>query len=337
MNRVALGLVVLLVVLTAAACKGPTAPSATPAPPPDPTRPASILLDFTTGIRSAAVRAYVRNDAMAMLPDVVVTFSTNLGALSTEKATTNDKGVAETTVNGEPGSAKVTASVGTLTGSTLVVLQSAPPPLPPDVPQPPPPPIPPPPPPPTPVAGYLVGLVAAPTPALIGIPVTFTATATPVNGAPAATSYAWTFGDGSPLLTTPTASTTYPYASAATFTVRVTATGGTAVGTAFTSVTVVAAIPVVSVNCSTGVHLTTPRTPSTCVAAATLGGVGVPSSDITSVTWDFGDGPPPIIGAGNVSPPHNYPTSASYIVFATATVTGATGPGTGSGTTTILP
>ena len=199
----------------------------------------------------------------------------------------------------------------------------------------------PPAPPPPPAPSYTVTLAVSPTPVLVGASPTLTATVTRNNGAVAATSFAWDCsGTGALIVTTAitTQSCTYPVAG--TITSKVTVTGGAgataASGSGSVSVTVSTAIPVVTVNCSTGVHL---ASASTCVVSATLGTppVVVPSANITSVSWDFGDGTT-VTTPSNLSPSHTYASTNTFTVVASnVIVTGATGPGTGSTTTTIVP
>jgi PKD repeat protein len=180
---------------------------------------------------------------------------------------------------------------------------------------------------------YTVTLVASPTAVIVGGSSTLTATVTPQNGAPAATSYAWDcIGDGVTIVTNGTATHSCTYTTTGTTTSRVTATGGSVTGSA--SATVTTAAPVVSLSCNAGVHQ---ASASSCVLAATVGGVALPSARITLVSWDFGDGILANSVAGNVSPNHIYASANSFTVVGTATISGATGTYTASTTTTILP
>lgn len=195
----------------------------------------------------------------------------------------------------------------------------------------------PPAPPAPPAPSYTVTVVAAPSALLIGASSTLTATVTQQNSAPAPTSFAWDC-DGNGVAEVTNALTThscaYPVAGVIVSKVVVSGVGVTAVtGTA--NVTVTTAIPVVTVSCSTGIHL---GAASTCVVSATLGGLVVPSGNITSVSWDFGDGVTTTNTAGNVSPAHTYGSANPFTVSASnVLVVGATGPGSGSTSTTILP
>lgn len=196
------------------------------------------------------------------------------------------------------------------------------------------PPAPPAPLPPTPAPSYSVTLSVSPAIPLVDQPVTFTATATPLNGAQPATKFSWRFASGSAPVETTTPFVTFEYGATGMFLVSVTATGGVATGTGSLSITVSELIPVVSVSCSVGIHVTFQ---TTCVATATLNGRLLPSTDIIDTSWDFGEGFPSTAMAGNISPPYTYLFAATFTVRATVRVTGATKPGVGTTTTTILP
>lgn len=185
-----------------------------------------------------------------------------------------------------------------------------------------------------PIPSYSVNLTTSPVAPLVGQPVTFTATAVPVNGAVPATSYSWSFASGSAPVPSSAPTITFTYGAKGDFLVSVTAAGAGASGKGFLSITVADAIPVISVNCSTGVHATFQ---TICVATATMNGAILPSTDIIDTIWDFGEGFPARGMAGNVSPPYTYLFAAMFTVRASVNVVGATGLGIGTTTTTILP
>lgn len=305
-------------------------------PSPDLVIPASLSLDSLSGEAGTAVlQAVVRNKTQAVIPGVTVVFTTAAGTLDPDKATTNDKGIAQSTLKSEPGSVKVTATVGTLSTSTLVAVQPPPPAPAPRQPQPPAPPPPPPPPPaPAPAPSYVVNLMVSPAVPLVGQPVTFTATVSPANSAGPATNYSWSFAAGSAPVPSTVPTITFTYGATGDFLVRMTATGAGSSGTGSLFITVGEAIPTITVSCNTGVRATLQ---TFCVATATMGGALVPSTDIIDTTWDFGEGFPAVAFAGNVSPPHTYLFAATFTVRASVRVVGATGPGIGTTTTTILP
>jgi PKD repeat protein len=190
--------------------------------------------------------------------------------------------------------------------------------------------------PPPPVPGYIVTVVADPSSIEVNQSSTLRASVTPINGAPAVTTWAWDCKGTSAIdFTTPNAATC-PYNTTGTFTARLTVTGGSVAETATTLVTVTPPPPpVVTVNCSTGVHLTSA---TSCSVSATLRGAAVNSTDITSVTWDFGDSTPLATSTNNQSPSHTYLAANTFKVIASnVTVNGTPTKGSGNTTTTILP
>lgn len=183
--------------------------------------------------------------------------------------------------------------------------------------------------PPPPAPAYTVTVAAVPAAVLVGGSSTLTATAVQQNGAPTPTGFAWdcagtgTFVPGG----NPQSCT---YLTAGTFTAAVKVTGGLATGTG--TVSVIAAAPVLSVNCTVGSTLLTQ--PVTCVASFTVGGVPFPSNGITSVSWDFGDHSTTTSVLGNTAT-HSYAAALGYTVVATATIVGTSSPAIGSASVTV--
>jgi PKD repeat protein len=183
-----------------------------------------------------------------------------------------------------------------------------------------------------PAGSFTVTLTPSPASVAIGTAVTLTAAATPVNTPLTPTAFAWDCGDGSAVTTDALTTHQCTYAALATVTPRVTVSNGTITGTASTSVTVTAQpAPVVTVNCGT----VTAGATTTCNVSAKVNGVTVPSSSITSVTWDFGDSTPTTTVASNTTT-HTYAGASTYTVIVTnVTVTGTTTKGSGSGTAVV--
>jgi len=282
---------------------GPGGPEPTPPGPPAPL-PLTVTMNVTAGPTGSATSFSL--SMPCCLAQAVWTFGDGASATSTIPTMSH----VYTVPGAYTASVTITDTIGrTASNSQTFAIATTPPPPP-----------------------YLVTLSAAPTTILVGAASTLTASVIRQNGAPVPTAYAWTFGDSTGSTTT-TASTSHVYAKAGSFSASVTATGGTASGSGSTTVTVTAAIPVITVSCSTGIHT---GQVSSCVVSATLNTAVVPSASITHVDWDFGDGALAAT-SGNVSPGHTYGTSATYLVQAIATVTGGTGPGTGTVNTTILP
>jgi PKD repeat protein len=150
--------------------------------------------------------------------------------------------------------------------------------------------------------------------------------------------YDWSFGDGA-TMTTASSTTFHTYTSPGTVTVSVTVTDAAGhVGTA-TVTTTVADLPAVkpppvtlppslsaSVNCTVPGGTPPPPPPVSipCNVTAAYGGVAVPSSFVTGVDWDWGDGAKNL-GAG-VALSHTYGQLGTFTVFATLAATTVDGP-----------
>jgi hypothetical protein len=243
---------------------------------------------------------------------VVVTFSTSAGTLSNTTVSTDAGGTAATTLTSAT-PAIVTAttkgglatSLNLATASTLSVILS----LGPQVP----------------TRTISVALIALAPDAVL--PAT----------------YDWSFGDGA-TMTTASSTTFHTYTSTGTVTVSVMVTDAAGhVGTA-TVTTTVADLPAVipppvrplpslsaSINCTvpggTPPPTLTPPVSIPCNVTAAYGGVAVPSSFVTGVDWDWGDGAVNL--GGGVALSHVYGQLGTFTVVATVvakTVDGPKGP-----------
>ncbi len=121
-----------------------------------------------------------------------------------------------------------------------------------------------------------------------------------INGSTGATSWSWDFGDGSPLVTTQSASHTF--ATAGSYNVCLTATNSCGSNTYCDSVHVCPNIPVSSyTNTSNGLN-----------GVFTNSSTGTPAT----YTWDFGDG---TTGTNSGTFLHTFPSPGTYNVCLTAT------------------
>jgi hypothetical protein len=212
-----------------------------------------------------------------------------------------------------------------------VTLDGLPPP-PPLSPAPPPPP--PPTPAPTPTPAVTVSLAATPDEAETNVVVSFTATATPVNGASPVSSYDWDFGDGTPVTTTPANSNTHAYTVPGEKIAIVTAHAGTIASSAQKTVVIIPRKLFVSLTASPG-----PYTVGMVVTfTATVTSTGpVPAQ----LTWEWdenADGTPDATVADQPSP-----QSRNILITATTPATSprlirvtVTDPPTGRTATTTL-
>jgi hypothetical protein len=340
-------LLAVVAALVAVGC-GVDPPTAAPTNLPAHGAPSTLELSASSGTGAngghATVTARVLDAYALVLPDVSVTFGATAGTLSEATVATNGNGVATTTLTADPGTVKITAVAGGVSApETQITIQPLnvfvpPPPGPPPPPEPPPPPTPPPPP----LLPFYVVAVTAPTSVVAGVPATLTATVTPFNGAPPASSATWLWDCDTATLATDGAtpnSVPCTYTTASTFnaSVKVTGAGGSPTATATTTVTVTAApapvVPDITVSCGT---VTRPGS-TTCSVSAKLSGVTVAASRITSVVWDFGDGSPTAVSTTTTNTnTHTYLGAATYTVVVTdVVVTGTTAKGSGSGTALV--
>ena len=185
---------------------------------------------------------------------------------------------------------------------------------------------------PAPQPTYLVTLAASPATVTVGGTSTLTATARPDNNAPAPASFAWDCnGDGITDFNTATNSQVCTYPGLGTITSRVTVTGGTATGTAQTTVTVNPTLPPsYTVTLSASPTSVTAGNTSTLTATVMLNN-GAPA--VANYAWDCdGDG---TTDATSTAPLNTnaclYPIAGSF----TARVTATGGAVSGSGTTKV--
>jgi hypothetical protein len=336
-------LVVAAVLLSACAYKNPTTPTTTVQPRAG--VPSRIELTANPGVGAeggtGAISARVFDGLSTALADQTVTFTASEGALGAANVRTDDKGFARTNITGPEGATvSIVAAAGTVEQKTLIALQTrpgAPPPITPPVFPPPSPPPPPPPPTPTPpplVPNYTVTLSTTPANPVAGNPITLNAAVTLIDGAAAPTSYAWDCtSDGAVDGTTGVSTFTgcsFPSAGTALVSVVVSNPGAGLSKLATLTITVAPVpAPVIAISCT--VPATAP--PTSCAASATVGGVPVPSSRITSVDWDWGDHTTSTT-LTNVST-HPYTVGLTYELNATVTVLG--NPATGTGHVTVKP
>jgi hypothetical protein len=317
-------LLVLAACLSALGCADHTYDTpAAPTPPPNLAVPSTITVNAAPGVGvaggTASVTATVNNVVGLALANQAVAFSVDVGSLSPTSALTNTHGIAATTLTGQPGTAKVTATLGTLTASTLVSIQPAVGPLPTPTPTPVPTPSPPI------VLPLTVSILATAAPT--GSPTTFT-----LSVSPSITSATWSFGDSTASVTTSTA----PFGMSHTY---------TAPGVYTSSVTVTDAL---NRTASAQLKLTiqnTPPTPYSVTVTCATQNVTVPvpctatvkdgTTDVTShfvnFVWNFGDSTTTIATIGP-STSHAFASPATYTI--TVSVEDAAGR-TGSGSQSI--
>jgi hypothetical protein len=272
--------------------KNVIAPSSTPVPVAG--VPARLELGVVAGTAGTAVISAKVVDAFATaLPNLSVSFVASTGTLSAASAQTDEKGIAQTTITAPVGGVTITATSAGLEATTIAAMQptvtmpphtpSQPfPPIPP-VPTPTPPP-PAPPAPPAPAPTYTVSLTASPASITIGSASTLTASVVQNNGAPVPSTYVWDCeNDGTAEATTATPSYALcSFATVGTHTAKVTATGGTVTGSAFTTVTVTP-LPLTATLTSSAPSVAVGSTLTFTVAMTNLN-VG---ETVTSYQWDL--------------------------------------------------
>lgn len=257
---------------------------------------ASSRSDYTTLVTATVLT--VEGRFVAGIP---IGFATGNGTVSTAATVTDANGSATTIVN-TPTTTMVTITIGVLSNSIQVQGSSAP------TTGPTPPPITPPTPPtPTPNA-----IINAPSTVTTGTAITLGVSA-PANGQ----TWTWNFGDGGTTQTT-AFTTTHTYTTAGVYTIMVSAPG---IATGSATITATSGL-VPMMNC------TVPATHAavTCTISATYNGAALPSSSITKVDWDWGDGfTNTTSGSSAPTSSHTYASAGTYTVFATVTATTSDG------------
>ena len=301
------GVVLLALLPIACAYHGPSGPTST-ATVIDPAAPFTLNVGTSVGTGATTLTAHVQNSGGVALAGVVVSFTTDVGALTPSSVLSTASGQAIATLTSPSGSVSaVTVTAGSLSTHLLVTTPAAvaPPPVaPPFVPTP----IPP-----APTSPLTVSLLA--TARQAGLASDFSLATSGISRA------TWTFGDGVSV-TTSDPFVSHTYAAGGTYTVGVTVTDPlNRQASATTTVTIPAATPpppppaayVVSVSCPKPTTLTV-----SCNVTATLNGGPVPST-LVRVIWDWGDsqtsGPTPAASS------HLYGTSGTYTILATAEAT----------------
>jgi PKD repeat protein len=284
----------LLALLSSVGCAyhNPTAPSV---PAVDPSVPSQVTLGASPGSGTAGgtaiVTARVQNASGVALSNVMVTFTTTRGTVSPAQVATSGSGAATATLTASD-TADVTAFAGTVSAHTLVIA------TPPSTP--------------TPTPTLPLSFLNVSGSATVGLPVTFGVSSTAVGA-----TWIWSFGDGAGDQGT-AFTTTHIYNHSGVYTASVSSSAATA-STATITVTDSTvtkppppALFAASLNCPPSTTLIQP-----CNITASSNGSTLPSSAITNVSWDWGDG-----GGTNqvTSAPvnvHTYANPGTYTIFAT--------------------
>lgn len=297
---------ILLVTLAGCAYHSPTAP--TPPAVSDAT-PASVTLGVPS---SNTVSAYVQNVHGAPLQGITVRFTSDAGALSPASAVTNADGHAASTLSAST-DVHVTATVGTLSARATVLAPVIPP-----TPTPPTPPVGPTPTPPPPSPSVFLNVSAS---ATTGVPLNFN-----VSSAATGVVWQWSFGDGATAQTT-AFNTSHTYTSAGVYAASVAGAGTPTANATITVTDPVAPTPTTpapSLTVTVGCLAATHATATFCNVSATDQTGAVVTSQLTNVTWDWGDGTP--AAAQGVTTSHTYAQGGVYVIGVRAsTAAGVTG------------
>lgn len=307
---------VLVMLTVACGYKLPTEPTTIAVVPSS--APASIRLGVSSMTTSTyGITATVLTSDGHFVRDVEVTFAMDSGSVSPATAMTNVNGVAQAVATASTTAATLTVSGGSLTSTTTIAgtpavmspTPSAPPPS-------------------VPLPAPFVSL--QPVTTTVGATTLFTIGGFMPGGA-AITSVSWAFGDGA-TASTNSGTTSHTYTTAGNFTASVTATDTLGRSASNSAPVTVNALPTptptpapgpaalaASMTCSVAAHVVS------CNVAAAYGGTPLPSSAITRVDWDLGDGQVPATTVPVVS--HTYAQPGTYRVVATvhanATIDGA--------------
>lgn len=289
--------VVVLLAALSVACQDPAVPKYELSPgSPTIQTPTTLSVKVLNGAGEQATQAFVtatlKDQAGRGIAGSLLTFSSSKGVLAPTSAVSNDYGDARTTLTSGT-SAMVTVSGAGLSASQPVTIVAP------------------------------LSVIAS-----IGrlekrVPATFQATVTTRDAAPPLV-YAWDFGDGQTARTSSNA-ISHTYAEDGRVTVVLTVTDGLE-RTGTTSVFTV-------VNDNPEPPATTPPPPApafsttltcssqtarnvSCNVSGQYGGAPIPSSFLTKVQWDWGDGSPEV---GPVALTHTYGVAGSYTVSVNAT------------------
>ena len=288
----------------------PTEPSVRPA---DPSVPSQVTLGASPGSGTsggtAIVTARVQNANGAALPNVMVTFTTTRGTVSPAQVATSSSGAATATLTASD-TADVTAIAGAVSAHTLVIAT--------------------PPSSTTPTPTLPLAFLNVSGSATAGTPVTFSVSSSAVGA-----TWIWSFGDGATEQGS-AFSTTHTYTSAGTYTASVSSSSTQA--SSATIVVTASVVPPPTTSTGFAATIACPKTATlaqACNIATTLNGVAQPSSTITRVDWDWGDGQTTQTN-GSLAPvsSHTYANAGTYTVF--ASVTGAPPLGVSQTVTTSI-
>ncbi len=287
-----LGAVALLSV--ACAYQNPVQP--TPAPI-SAAAPATLTLGTVSEPGRAMITAHVLNAQGVPLPAVEVAFFATGGTLSSQSVMTTGGGAATVTLSGSNLTASVSAVVGPLTASTMVVTSGGTAPAP------------------APLPIVFLNVSAS---AVVGVPLAFG-----VSSAVSGTTWLWSFGDGTNA-TTSAFSTTHTYTTAGIYTASV----SSATTSAASAQIVVAPAPTpappaarmtLTVTCVAAPHGST----TNCNVGAVAADGSIVTGRLSSAIWDWGDGGADISSFIQVAN-HAYRQAGTYTVSVSAIADGNT-------------
>jgi adhesin/invasin len=239
---------------------------------------------------SSVVTATVIDASGNVLAGVPVTFSTDVGTLSSSMATTSSGGDASVTLTTSR-QATVTATAGAATATYTLSVNSLP----------------------------AMSIATTTTSPLEDLPVVFTLTITSSSASSLFQSVVVNFGDGTSQTLqgqNTTTSVQHTYRSSGAFTV--TATGRDAIGdtTTASAIAIVNERPPISVTVSAGSSTATVGTPISFTVSVTPPTNG---TVVSSVSLSFGDGTATALGTSGGSAAHAFAAAGTYTVTATAT------------------
>jgi PKD repeat protein len=262
-----------------------------------------------------AITAKVQNLHGAVLPGIMVRFTTDVGTLSVASMLTTTNGMAATTVTAAS-SATITATAGTLTMRSVVTSQPVTPG--PGTPTPTPTPGPPS------APGGSLSISLSATPATLG---TQTIVSANLVGASWPVSLAWTFGDGTGTTSTGV-STSHGYTALGSYVVSavVRDADGRTASASTTAIVTPAVVPSPPSGPPTGLALTlgcvpaVAGSPTACNVAVTYNGASLASGAVSKIDWDWGDGIAQIVNGSPIAT-HTYTQAGTYRVEANVSAT----------------